>query len=722
MKPNDMDSNEKVDLSNSFYIGDWLIEPKMNKISRHGEVHKVEPKLIEVLAYLAMYEGEVKTKDEIIQTVWKGTFITENVLSRAVSKLRKILSDDADNPHIIETIRKQGYRLIAPVKSFLPDQQTNTGSPNSVNLKNQVKQFISNNLAISFLVTGIFIGGMSWFAVGSILKPRPIPVIKPLTSYSGLERDPRISPDGTRIAFSWTGENSNSDIENWDIYVKLVNEENALRITDDPAGERNPVWSPDGSKIAFIKYIDGDCNIFTVSALGGPSQKLAPCTLNTLSDLSWSPDGEWLAFSDRDKPEDPHSIFLLSPETLEKKKITTPPSDFWGDLDPEFSPDSKKIALTRYAGEGLQDLYVINVDGTNEERLTFDNMNMSSYVWSKNGRVIYFSSNAGGGNKLWRITATGGKPELLVLGDNDINKPSVSMDGEKLAYVRDNFDVNIWKFSVLDDKSGIENPEKYIASTKWDMHPSQSPDDSRVAFTSNRSGTFEIWVGDKDGTNLLKLSSFEGSLTGTPRWSNDNKSIVFDARTNGQVDLYSVQVEGGREERLTNTSYNEIGASWSSDGNWIYYSSNKTGNWEIWKMSPNGENSTQITFDGGMGAYESKDGTFLYHSKKETPGLWRLNLKTLEEEKIIENLMPNDWASWVLTDEGIFYVSRDPNAVSYYDFATEEVQKVFQPENWIPPMDAALSVSEDGKVMLLGQVDDSARDIMMLENFGAIQK
>lgn len=717
-----MHSNEQIDLSKPFYIGDWLIEPKLNKISRHGEIHKVEPKLIEVLVYLAFHEGEVKTKDEIIQIVWKGTFITENVLSRAISKLRKILSDDAEKPHIIETIRKQGYRLIAPVKSFSSENATGVELNGTIVLRNQVKQFISNNLAISFLVTGIFIGGMSWFAVGSILKPKPIPVIKPLTSYSGLERDPKISPDGTRIAFSWTGANSGSNEENWDIYVKLINEENALRITTDAAGERNPVWSPDGSRIAFIKYIEGECNIFTVSALGGPSQKLAPCTLNTLSDLSWSPDGEWLAFSDREKPEDPHSIFLLSPETLEKRKITSPPLDFWGDLDPEFSPDSKKIALTRYAGEGLQDLYVINIDGTNEERLTFDNMNMSSYVWSKNAKLIYFSSNAGGGNKLWQITASGGKPELLVLGDNDINNPSVSRDGERLAYVRDNFDVNIWKFSIQEDKSGFKTSEKYIASTKWDMHPSQSPDGTKVAFTSNRSGTYEIWVGDGDGSNLLKLSSFEGSLTGTPRWSKDSKSIVFDARTKGQADLYTITVDGGSAKQLTNTSDNEIGGSWSSDGKWIYYSSNKTGIWEIWKMESNGDNPVQITFDGGMGAYESNDGTLLYHSKKETPGLWRLNLRTLEEEKIIDNLMPNDWASWALTDEGIFYVSRDPNAISYYDLATNEMTRVFQPENWIPPMDAALSVTSDGLELLLGQVDDSARDIMMLENFGAIQR
>lgn len=711
-----------VDLTRSFYIGDWLVEPKLNKISRHGEVHQVEPKLIEVLVYLAEYQGEVRTKDEIITEVWKEAYITENVLSRAISKLRKILSDDAEEPHIIETIRKQGYRLIAPVRVFSTSEAQGNGVHQKVSLRDEMQRFVANNLALSFLVMGIFIGGLSWVLIGSVFTDPPLPSIRPLTSYSGLEREPKISPDGTRIVFSWAGGGSSELNNDWDIYVKLNNDENPLRITDEPGEDRSPVWSPDGSRIAYIRYENGDCNIYLVSALGGTSQRLAPCTLNTLPDLAWSPDGQWLAYSDRDKREDPHSIYLLSPETGEKKKITTPPSNFWGDLDPEFSPDAKKIALTRYAGEGLQDLYTIDIDGSNEQRLTFDNMNMNSYVWSTNSNYIYFSSNAGGGNQLWRISASGGRPTLFLLSESDIGLPSASSGNEKLAYVKDDFDVNIWKLEAEDNLAKPGTKEKYIASTKWDMHPNMSPDGSKIAFTSNRSGSYEVWVADRDGLNLVKLTSFEQSLSGSPRWAPDNETIVFDARSRGQADIYMINIHERIPVRLTDTEHNEVGASWSSNGQWIYYSSNLTGNWEIWKMSPEEKEPTQVTFNGGMGALESVDGAYLYHSRKETPGLWRLNLRTLEEEQLIEDLMPNDWASWDMSTSGIFYISRRQRSIAFYDFDTGTISTVYQVNVSVPSMDAALSVSTDGTEIFLGQIDHSERDFMLIENFGEIQK
>jgi adenylate cyclase len=102
-------------MSGEFKVGEWLIEPDLNRASRVDCVVQIEPKVLEVLSFLAEHPGEVLSKEKIIQTVWAGTFVSGGILSYSISELRKALGDDAKDPRFIQTISRKGYRLIAPV-------------------------------------------------------------------------------------------------------------------------------------------------------------------------------------------------------------------------------------------------------------------------------------------------------------------------------------------------------------------------------------------------------------------------------------------------------------------------------------------------------------------------------------------------------------------------------------------------------------------------------
>ena len=103
-------------LEAGFRVGEWLAQPTLNRISRGDEEITLEPKVMDVLVYLASRQGETITKDDFFETVWEGVILTDDALSRCISELRKSLEDDSRNPRYIETIRKTGYRLIATVK------------------------------------------------------------------------------------------------------------------------------------------------------------------------------------------------------------------------------------------------------------------------------------------------------------------------------------------------------------------------------------------------------------------------------------------------------------------------------------------------------------------------------------------------------------------------------------------------------------------------------
>jgi TolB-like protein/DNA-binding winged helix-turn-helix (wHTH) protein/Tfp pilus assembly protein PilF len=102
-------------MSRDFRVGEWFVQPDLNQISKGDQIVAVEPKVLEVLVYLAQHPGEVLSRENILQGVWTGTFVTDEVLTYSISELRKALEDDAKNPRIIQTIHRKGYRLIAPV-------------------------------------------------------------------------------------------------------------------------------------------------------------------------------------------------------------------------------------------------------------------------------------------------------------------------------------------------------------------------------------------------------------------------------------------------------------------------------------------------------------------------------------------------------------------------------------------------------------------------------
>ena len=100
-------------------IGRWLVQPKLNSISGNGKTAHVEPRAMQVLVFLAQHAGDVMPKERIIQAVWAGTFVTDDVLTRAISELRKAFEDDPHQPRFIQTIAKSGYRLIARVEAVV---------------------------------------------------------------------------------------------------------------------------------------------------------------------------------------------------------------------------------------------------------------------------------------------------------------------------------------------------------------------------------------------------------------------------------------------------------------------------------------------------------------------------------------------------------------------------------------------------------------------------
>ena len=543
---------------------------------------------------------------------------------------------------------------------------------------------------------------------------QPMKVI-PFTSFPGRERHPAFSFDGNFVAFVWGGEKG----DNEDIYVKLIDGGTPLRLTTNPGNEWYPAWSPDGRRIAFIR--ESENAIFTVPALGGPERKLFSATASDPfrigSGLSWSPDGKLLAFSGKETPQEPNSIYLLTIENGQKRRLTSPPAQYVGDTRAAFSPDGQTLAFTRWVETGITDVHLVPTGGGEPRRLTSDNQAMNGVAWSDDGRVVVFSSNRGGNFNLWKISVSGGTPERLPTGQENSTAPAVSRLGDRLAYVQDALDTNIWRVKVPSSTGTRTSPIKFISSTHGDISPHFSSDGKQIVFASDRSGSREIWMCDSEGAKLVQLTFFGGPELGTPRWSPDNRSVVFDRAIEGHKDIYVLSPEGGSPRRLTTETSNEVRPSWSRDGRWIYFGSNRSREWQVWKMPAEGGQAVQVTKQGGREAFESADGRFVFYTKdRDLPGLWRTPVDGGEEVRVYNEASMGLWA---VMEQGVYLLNSKVNArpaLEFFDFRTGRTTQLATLDKELDVRVPSLTVSPDGQSILYVQIDRHESDIMLVEN------
>src|SRR5262245_7576969 len=109
-----------------FRIGDRLVQPSLNRVQSPAQTFQLEPKIMRVLRCLAERPGEVVSKERLFAEVWQGTYVSEDVLTRAIAELRRVFDDSASAPRVIDTIRKSGYRLLVsprPAEETVPPQE-----------------------------------------------------------------------------------------------------------------------------------------------------------------------------------------------------------------------------------------------------------------------------------------------------------------------------------------------------------------------------------------------------------------------------------------------------------------------------------------------------------------------------------------------------------------------------------------------------------------------
>lgn len=557
-------------------------------------------------------------------------------------------------------------------------------------------------------------------------RPPAPPIVRNLTSFPGDEESPTFSPDGSQVAFSWNGEQQ----DNTDIYLMLAVGGPPRRLTTALEADVHPVWSPDGSQIAFIR---GWRDVMLISPLGGRERKLAETNYYF---MSWAPDSATLSVTRRESPTAPYAIYALSVANGRMQQITSPPANSVGDLYGSYSPDGRWLASVRCLPASC-DLYITPAEGGTSRRITNDHAWIRGVAWTPDARELVYSSDRRGFYNLWRVpVASSAEPQQVAGTGDDEYYPAIShgSGGQlRLAYEHHLFDTNLWE---IDRRKPQSAPRPILSSTRIDSSPQFSPDGGRLAFVSDRTGRLEIWTAASSGSDATQLTFLRSEECGSPHWSPDGKTIVFDALTEEGRTIYAVPAGGGTPRRLI-TGKNLGRPTWSRDGHWIYFhdAGQPSGIQQVWKIPSDSAGTAlnqpiQVTTGGGSEAAESADGRTLYYLRDFD--LMSMPVSGGAPSIVVRGDVHDGW--WAAAADGIYYVDvyagkppgqagpRDPRSVRFLDFRTHTTVDVgaIRAPLFLPRPD--FSVSPDGHYILYGQVDVANVDIRVLDGFTTLRE
>ncbi len=714
-----------------FRFGQFRLEEESQQLFRKDLPIQLTGKRFELLHLLVESAGQVVKKEEIFARVWPDQILEESNLTQNIYMLRRVLDDNPKNPQFILTVPGAGYIFYEPVEVeevALPGPSSNAVSagaghdliagddlapsvhapPTGRRSRYTRRTLIFSAALLALLIVGLAIS-RQW--------PTPVPPtqvkIVPLATLPGMEMYPAFSPDGRFIAFASEGET----LDNQDIYLRVVNQGQIIRVTSNHHADKQPVWSPDGREIAFLRTQErfGDkLSLMIAASLGGAEREVT----RVWGGLDWSPDGRFLAVADSTGAGAPTLIYLVSTDGAERRQVTWPVGEgSVYDTLPRFSPDGKSILFLRWRSGVASDLFLIDLESRRERQLTFDNRSVTGHDWSADGREILFVSNRDGNPRLWRLTLTDQPPQpRLVEGLTDQpDQITVSRNGGMLAYTQKLNNSTVEISRLLPTSAGLKSASCQLDSSRPDHSPRFSPDGQRLVFVSNRSGSDELWLANRDCTAVTQLTRFNEQLIGSPRWSPDGQQIAFDRHVDNQSEVFVISALGGNLRRMTNHPAADSMPGWSPDGRWIYFSTFRSGSREIWKLPVEGGEPVPVTRQEGKDPVVDRDGRVLYFTVREQ--LWRRDLESGVEGPLPALAGQVVGRAWDLQANGLYFVQSSPDSnpvVLRFDSRSARIDPVAKLDgplsHWVP----GISVSIDEDLLAASYLRYRLGDIMLV--------
>ena len=590
---------------------------------------------LRTLIALVRAQGEVVLREELRHELWPDdTFVDyEHGINAAIRRLRDTIGDDASAPRFIETIPGVGYRFLAPA-TFV-EQGTPASTASATEFPAQPGRAAADpvptpptwpvstrrRIALTAIALGavtVLIGTQWLSGARARAERRPRHTLVRLTSTSGLNTDPALSPDGSLLAYASDREGTSGT----DIWLQPVAGGPARRLTTGDGDEMDPSFSPDGASVFYSSRETG--GIYRIGVAGGAPRLIVPAQRARTPRVS--ADGRWIVYWtgqpvwSSGTRRAPGAISTLAVVPVEGGTPNYLATSLGSARYGVWSPDGRRILFLGETRAGDLDWFVIPRDGGEPRPTGAVGVLRSAGImgvpipgaWS-DPRDVVFATTGSEMSNVWQLAISpesavvSGPPTRLTFGSAEERSPSVSR-ALSVAFSSIVENVDVWRFP-LDPQSGVgAGPmERVTDDAAIDEVMNLTQDGSSVVFVSTRTKTAEAWLRDVrtgherqltfDGASFARVHP-DGSSVAIRRpgpdkvteivrisdgartricqdcqiddWSADGSKVVIER--SDPAALFVVDLATGEERPLArHPQWNLFRARFSPDGRWVVF-------------------------------------------------------------------------------------------------------------------------------------------------------
>ncbi|WNO59621.1 winged helix-turn-helix domain-containing protein [Rheinheimera sp. MMS21-TC3] len=624
-----MNKSAPFDPAVQWQLGEIIFDSRTRQLSYGNKQLYLEPRQHQLLLCLLSNPELPTSRSQLIQTVWQGRIVSDGAINRAVSMLRKAFTVLDPNVDYITTIPKLGYQLVAHVQTIT----VNNSDQAVCNLIPSSPRSGYRRLVLPITLLILLSCFLLWYKTQSLFIPLSTGNAIPHTSFNGYESQLSSNIQGLTLLYQRQAANGNNQI-----WLNSLTDNHHYALTPDNENSQSAALSPDGSQFAYVRYKGADCEIILQALDEAASNRvLHQCLPDNKPLISWHKDSNFLYFRQRQDKTHPYHLYQLSIASGALHQLTLLATDYTGqgDIALAASPFQQLIAAVRYQSEEASE--VLLLDSNNQTiHSEIIPIRAKTLAWY-NQTTLLLSA----GQTLYQYHLDTSQLKPLYHAANPIN--SFVVINNTLYFASTELSANVWQ------KNDANPAAVRIDSSRLDTMPRLSNDAKQLAFLSDRQGHRQIWLQDAKGNEQL-LSELPGQPAFVRlEWSQNDQQLLFSK--DGAI--YSVQIASGRLTTLLTADKQATVANFGSDENSIIYSSQRSGDWQLWLYDLRNKTEQQLTEQGGYSGriWQNR----LYFTKYHQDGIWFKELGSGEEQILLASIDKINWLNWDIDQDQLYY-------------------------------------------------------------------
>jgi Tol biopolymer transport system component/DNA-binding winged helix-turn-helix (wHTH) protein len=549
--------------SATYEFGPFRLDSGERLLTRDGNPVPLAPKVIDTLVVLVERAGRLLTKEELLAAIWPDSFVDESNLSQNIFRLRRTLGDDQT---YIDTVPRRGYRFVHPVRIVTAAPPAPLPPPAT-----PPRRRPSAYALVAMFIAAAAIAISARLATTHTTTPAALPHLERITTDSR-DWDPAISPDGRFVAYAA------QEGETKSVWLKNLAGGGAVQVMPPSLRDyRGLRFSRDGREIFYKTFRPGAPSGFIerVPILGGAPADVAS---GVWSDFAVSPDGSAVAFIRGSGKKNENMLLVVAGVRGGEERVvarSTAEKNWFAlwDTAPAWSPDGRHIAVCGGVHAPARDREVIFdvalPGGEVSELRTPAWSSLEQVSWLDSATLAVVAHDAPSHPaQLWMLDASSGAARRITNDLTDYSKLDASADGRTIAIAQQTSPVHVWV--VPGGDSARARQLTFGAADEDGLYGLSWTPDGRILFVSNRTGEYEIWSMNADGSGARQLTARSAGWNRWPRPTRDGRYVVFSSNRSGRAHIWRVDTDGSNPLQLTGGS-SQFQPEVSPDGRWVYY-------------------------------------------------------------------------------------------------------------------------------------------------------